>query len=180
MLNGIQTAYKCKVCSEFIVGVYHEFISCSCDKVHIDEGSMRDRLVGDLIFARDNWENYCLDKDSTIEERLDKMLFGTYTKDEKGESLLKLWNDKKPKAVVEYNETITADSPYLRDVLSEEENKEYDKWLSKIPKKDYVLIKDIKSDEMLEILDDNPFMADKFSDIFKTELENRGIDISHI
>ena len=180
MLNGIQTAYKCKVCSEFIVGVYHEFISCSCDKVHIDEGSMRDKLVGDLVFARDNWENYCIDKDSTIEEHLDKMLWGSYTIDENGESLLKLWKDKQPQAVTEYHENKTLNSQYLDEVLSEEENKEYRKWLSEIPKKDYVLIKDMKSEEMLEIIDDNPFMDEKFSTVFKAVLENRGIDISHI
>ena len=176
----IQTAYKCKVCSEFVVGVYHEMVSCKCNKVDIDVGTMYTRIHGDHQYAKDNWEHYILDENSTVEEYRDKLLWGSYGIDELGNSLLDIWAEKQPQVAKDYQRNKFLGGPRIDQVLNEEEYKEYNNWMDEYPKKEYLLMKDMDSNHIVQILKGQLHISAIIKEAFKLEIRNRGIDASHI
>jgi hypothetical protein len=178
----LQTAYKCKVCNDYIVGEYREMVSCSCDKCAIDVGTMNTRTVGDIVWAKENWEEYYLEADANPEKIRDKLLWGNYGIDEDGNSLLDVWEEKKPEAVKKYysNPSISLYGPRLDEVLTKKQYKEYEKWLDSKPKKEHKLMKDMDSGHILAILETQLQITDNIKEAFKIELKSRGIDASHI
>ena len=178
MSKRIQIAYKCKVCSEFIVGKYHEMVSCSCDKIAIDVGTIHDRIHGDLTWAKENWEDYSIYDDTPIEEYCNKFLWGSYGIDEIGTSLLDIWAEKQPQVVKDYfnipNRNIFG--PKIDEVLSKKEYKKYNDWLDSKPKKEYMIMKDMNSNHILEILKGQK-LNNTIKEAFKLEITNRGIDV---
>jgi len=177
-----QTSYKCKVCKEYIVGVYHELASCSCNNCWVDVGTTHTRIGGDLNFLKENWIDNSLSKDAPSSEIREKLLWGSYGIDDEGNSLLDIWYEKQPKPVKEYynNPNRNFMSPRLDEVLTKKQYKEYEEWMDQRPKKEYVLIKDMDSSHILSILETQLQITDNIKQAFKDELKSRGIDASHI
>jgi len=181
-MNYFQQAYKCKVCDDYIVGELHKIKSCKCDKGWIDVGTMNNRMGGDFNFMKENWIDFFIKENDSVEIYRDNLLWGSYGINDLGESLLDIWILKKPKAVRKYysDPTRTWQSPRIDEVLTDKEFKKYNKWLDSIPTIYYTLMKDMSSDHILNIIDSSLQIGSKTKDAFKMELKSRGIDASHI
>lgn len=175
----IQIAFKCKICSDYIVGIYHELVSCKCNKSAIDVGSMTYRTVGDLFFPNQNWTDFCLEKNASSEEIREKLLWGSYGINDEGKSLLDLWAEKEPKKSKLYHSTQAIwQFERLEDFLTKKEYQQYFKWLESKPKKEYTLMKDMNSDHILNIIRLQTHISKPIKDAFILELESRGIKIN--
>lgn len=181
-MSYFQVAYQCKKCNDYIVGEYHEMISCSCNKCWIDVGTINNRMVGDFNFAKENWVEMFIEKDAAPEKIRERLLWGSYGIDDDGNSLLDLWAEKKPKAVREYyaDPNRTWQSPRLDEVLTKKQYKEYEDWLNDRPEKYHLRMSEMDSSHILAILETQSQITDNMIEAFKTELKSRGIDASHI
>jgi hypothetical protein len=176
-----QTAFKCNICSDYIVGTYHELITCKCNKCYIDVGTMNYRVLGDFQYAKDNWTEFFLEKDSSINEIREKVLWGNYGVDEYGISLLNIWTDKMPqKAKDFYANPFRNWDDFIEKFLSKKEYKKYLDWEKTKPKKNYALMKDMESSHILNILKTQSRIKDNLNAAFRLELKSRGIDTSSI
>lgn len=151
----IQYAYKCNICKDYIVGQYRQLKTCKCNKASIDVGSMNVRVVGDLNFPKKNWTELVLDSDSSIKDINNKLLWGSYSINDEGESLLDLWYKIQP----------------------DRESDEYEDWLESKPDMNFNLIKDLESDHILNIILTQKNQKVNILKAFELELSNRGIKI---
>ena len=184
-MKKIQEAYKCEKCKEYIVGEYHNMASCSCNKVAIDVGSLHTRIVGDLQFAKDNWENFYLEEKDSIEDFKSKLLWGTYGLNEEGESLLDIWAEKQPSSVKSYYSARRKSYdvylfPSIKDFLTKDQYEKYLKWEDSRPKKYYMLMSEMDASHIIAIIETQTQISEKIKKAFKLELKERGIDVTNI